>query len=62
MRKTSNKPIVQLSMEGEVINFFSSGLEASREDFSFQSISKCCHGKRKSHKGFKWQFIEEAGE
>lgn len=31
--------------------------EASYYGFSRGSISLCCNGKRRSHKGFKWEFI-----
>ncbi|QDB70522.1 HNH homing endonuclease [Enterococcus phage Entf1] len=31
--------------------------EASYYGFSRGNISLCCNGKRRSHKGFKWEFI-----
>ena len=49
------KPIIQLTLDGEVINKYNSVAEATRcTGISSQSIYRCCYGKQKSAGGFKW--------
>ncbi len=40
---------------GEQLRFSSMG-EAARYGFLLPSISSCCNGKRKTHKGYRWVF------
>lgn len=57
MIKTKSKPVLQCSMDGNVIARFSSTIEAERKaGFDHSSISKCCLGKSAYHKGFTWKF------
>lgn len=42
----------------EIIKFY--GLrEAERNGFNHSNISECCNNKRKSHKGYRWYFLED---
>lgn len=51
------KAVVQLSMEGEYINRYDTMLEAVKAiDGDSSCISRCCKGKVKSHKKFKWMY------
>lgn len=52
----NSRPVNQLSLNGELIQTFPSMAEARRCGFSQGNISTVIHGKRKSHKGFKWEF------
>lgn len=55
-----SKPVVQLSLSGEQIAVFPSGIQAARElKLSSSSISECCRGKRKTIGGFKWEYSKE---
>ncbi len=55
------KPIIGTSLKtGEKI-YFKSAQEASRNGFGGPKISLCCNGKKKSHKGFSWQFVGVGG-
>ncbi len=51
------KPIVQCDMEGIFVAEYSSAREAI--GFDFRSISACCNGICKSHKGYKWFFKQD---
>lgn len=55
----NSKPIVQIDQSsGEIINFYKSALEASKKgNFSRNEISKCLAGKRKAHRGFRWEAV-----
>ena len=52
-----SKPVLQLSLDGELIREWPSMSEIERQlGYKNQAISACCLGKRKSHKGFRWKF------
>jgi hypothetical protein len=64
MRKSSlisspkrKKPIVQLTLENELIKEFPSATDAGKEiGHNYKSISSVCKGKQKSAYGYKWMF------
>ena len=47
-------PVLQLTLDGELVREWPSMSEADRYGYNHSHISSCCNGKRKSHKGFKW--------
>lgn len=51
------KPIVQCDLNGNFVAEYNSAREAV--GFDFKKISACCHGTRKSHKGYKWFFKKD---
>lgn len=52
-----HKPVIQRSINGEFINKWSSAYSVEKEKGWFSTlISKCCLGKQKTYKGFKWDF------
>ena len=56
----SRKPVEQLTLDGEVIKWYASARDASRElNISYKVISKCCNGHSKTYKGFKWRFADK---
>ena len=61
--KTTNgklsKKVLQLSLSGDLIKEWPSINECERNGFDHSNICKCCQGKRKSHKGFKWCYKED---
>ena len=61
--KTTNgklsKPVLQLSLTGELIREWPSTNECERNGFEHSNICKCCNGKRKSAYGFKWCYKED---
>lgn len=55
--KHSNKSVIQYDLKGSKIKEFSSLTEAAIQTKSnISKISLCVNGKRKSTKGFKWEF------
>jgi group I intron endonuclease len=57
LRKTLNKPIIQLDLEGNEINYFESMNEAEKKTkISAYNISGCMRGKQKTAGGFIWIF------
>ena len=51
-----SKRVLQFSKSGEFIREWPSAMECKRNGFNHGNIVACCQGKRKSHKGFKWQY------
>lgn len=52
------KKVVQLSLNGEFIKVWESTREPNKEGFDHRHIIKCCKGKSKTHKGYKWMYYE----
>lgn len=52
------KKVGQYSKDGKLIKIWPSMIEADRNDFNMGNICSCCQGKRKTHGGFIWQYIE----
>lgn len=51
------RPVIQLDLQGNVVNIYKSLIEAERQTgFSNSSISKVCRGIYKTAYGYKWQF------
>ena len=51
-----SKPVLQLSLSGELIREYPSVKEAERNGFNHCNICQCCNGKQKTHKGFKFMY------
>lgn len=58
-RSDVSKKIEQIDMNtGETIRVWPSSMEIKRNlGFDNGNISKCCNGKMKTYKGYKWRFI-----
>ena len=61
--KTTNgklsKIVIQLTKTGELVREWPSTMEAGRNGFVQGSVSNCCRGKLKSHKGYIWKYKKE---
>ena len=51
-----SKPVLQLSLSGEVIREYPSAAECGRNGFNQGHVVECCNGKRKTHKGFRFMY------
>ena len=51
-----SKRVLQLSLSGELIREWESVNECGRNGFSTSNVCDCCNGKRKTHKGFRWEY------
>lgn len=59
MAASQSKPVEAIDPKtGQVVREFSSTREAQRNGFQHTGISDCCHGKRKTHKGYMWRYKE----
>ena len=49
-----SKKVLQFTLDDEFVREWPSVAECGRNGFCQGHVSRCCNGKRKSHKGFKW--------
>ena len=60
MSKANSKPVVQINPNTNEVKVWESATVAERiMGFSQSKINECCRGKRKSHKGYKWMYLED---
>jgi len=54
----TSKPIIQKTIGGKFIKKWDCGLDAVRsiDGLDSGSITRCCQGKYRQHKGFKWEY------
>ena len=51
-----SKPVLQLSLSGELIREWPSASECGRNGFSLSAVCDCCNGKLPHHKGFLFMY------
>ena len=58
--KAQSIKVVQLTLEGELVKIWDSAIKAQKEcGFDNGNINRCCRGKYKTHKGYKWMYYED---
>ena len=57
-----SKKVLQLSLSGELIREWESTNECGRNGFNQSAVVKCCRGKLKTHKGFRFMYAEDYKE
>jgi hypothetical protein len=55
----SAKPVIRLDPKTGEMKLYKAKVLAKNEGFDVTSISKCCHGKLKTHKGYEWYFAKD---
>ena len=57
--KKTGKKIYQYELDGTLVATYTSIMDAERLNPTFyhSEISKCCKGKNKTHKGYKWSYV-----
>ena len=57
----NSKPVIQIDPNtNEIVNTYSGTNEVARQTgFNQSAISSCCRGERKTHKGYKWMYLED---
>ena len=62
MAKTKSKPVIQLTLDGEFVREWESTRECGRNGFDHGAVVKCCLGKQKTHKGFRFMYADDYKE
>ena len=60
--KAMSKPVLQLSLTGELIREWPSTAECGRNGFYSSHVTECCNGKRKTAYGFRWMYADDYRE
>ena len=60
--KANSKHIIQLTLDGEFVREWESAKEAGRNGFDSSHVTKCCRGKLKTHKGFRFMYYDDYKE
>lgn len=55
----SAKPVIRRDPNTGETKLYKAKILAGYEGFDVTSISKCCHGKLKTHKGYEWYFAKD---
>ena len=53
-----SKSVLQFSKTGDFIREWPSTRECERNGFDNSAVGRCCNGKQKYHKGYKWKYKE----
>ena len=51
-----SKPVLQYTLDGEFVREWPSARECGRNGFNQGSVSACCRGELKKHKGYIWKY------
>lgn len=51
-----SKKVLQLSLTGDLIKEWPSTQECGRNGFDSSAVARCCRGKQKTHKGFRFMY------
>ena len=51
-----SKPVLQLSLNGELIREYPSVRECERNGFEHSGVVRCCNGKQRTHRGFRFMY------
>lgn len=54
-----SKPIIQLNIDNTPIKLWLSLADAKRNNYRDSEISSCCRGRKKTHKGYKWMYLDD---
>lgn len=53
------KPVIRLDPKTGETKLYKAKILAKEDGFEVTSISRCCHGKQKTHKGYEWYFAKD---
>lgn len=57
--KHNSIPVAQLTLDGELVNVYSSAFEARENGFNQSSITRCVRGELKTSGGYKWMYLSD---
>ena len=57
-RSKTAKKVVRYNRETGETKLYNAKILAKEDGFDVTAISKCCHNKLKTHKGYEWYFLE----
>lgn len=58
-RYSNSKKVKGTNLKTNEIVFYNAIIDSVKDGFVVSQIVACCKGKRKSHKGYKWEYCED---
>ena len=58
----SAKKVIRYNRETGETKLYNAKILAKYDGFDVTSVSKCCHKKMKTHRGYEWYFLEDFNE
>ena len=58
-REGSSKPIQQFTLDGVYVRSYNNARETIEYGFNYKNVSDVCTGKKKSHKGYVFRFVNQ---
>ena len=55
--ETKSKRVGQFTLDGKFVREWSSTRECDRNGFDHSAVGKCCNGKLKTYKGYRWKYL-----
>lgn len=55
-KQKAAKKVYQYTIDGKLVNIYKPVSEAIKDGFLIVGISRCCHGKTKTYKGYRWSY------
>lgn len=52
------RKVAQYTLDGKFIKEWPSTMECQRHGFISTAVCACCNGRRKTHKGYIWKYVE----
>ena len=59
MSEAKKIKVIQLTLDGLKVKILDGARDARDFGFDPGQITKCCKGRRKTHKGFRWMYLED---
>lgn len=56
LAKAQRMPVVQLTLDGQLVKRWPSAYAAGKAGYGMPGINDCCHHKRNTNHGYKWEF------
>lgn len=56
-RQDQSKQVAAYNKDDVLVMTFPSTMEAGRHGFDRGNVAACCRGERKSHRGYKWRYL-----
>lgn len=56
--RVSRKYARKDKLTGEILETYETTLQIKEQGYRYDHVKDCCQGKRKTHKGFKWEYID----
>lgn len=51
------KRVASYTKDGEFVKLYDNICQTAEDGYDYRHVSKCCNGKRKTHKGMKFRFV-----